>query len=248
MSYGELNARANQLAHYLRVRGVGPDVPVGIMVNRSVELIVGLLGILKAGGAYVPLDPDYPQERLGFMLEDVQLPLLLIKEQWLDVVPSTEALTICLDTDWPEIAGESESNLESQATAENLAYVIYTSGSTGRPKGVMVTHRGLVNYLDWSAFAYRVQEAEGTVVHSPLGFDLTVTSLYCPLLVGQRLVLLREAAGVEELVETLKDGRQWSLVKITPGIWMCWDRWENQVVRCRCRRWWWAVKRCWGGA
>ena len=217
VSYGELNARANQLAHYLRARGVGPDVPVGIMIDRSVELIVGLLGILKAGGAYVPLDPDYPQERLAFMLADVQLPILLIKEQWLERVPATEAAIICLDTDWPEITRENESNLESQATAENLAYVIYTSGSTGRPKGVMVTHRGLVNYLDWSASSYRVQEAAGTVVHSPLGFDLTVTSLYCPLLVGQRLVLQPEAAGVEELVERLKDGRQWSLVKMTPA-------------------------------
>ena len=217
VSYGELNARANQLARYLRARGVGPDVPVGIMIDRSVELIVGLLGILKAGGAYVPLDPDYPQERLAFMLADVQLPILLIKEQWLERVPATEAAIICLDTDWPEITRENESNLESQATAENLAYVIYTSGSTGRPKGVMVTHRGLVNYLDWSASSYRVQEAAGTVVHSPLGFDLTVTSLYCPLLVGQRLVLQPEAAGVEELVERLKDGRQWSLVKMTPA-------------------------------
>ena len=140
LTYRELNARANQLAHHLRALGVGPEVLVGLCLERSLELVVGLLGILKAGGAYVPLDPSYPAERLAFMLEDTQAPVLLTQERLLGQLPPHAGRTLCLDRDWPTIAAQPATNPPCRATADNLAYVIYTSGSTGTPKGVMVTH------------------------------------------------------------------------------------------------------------
>ena len=134
---------------------------VGVMMDRSVEMVVTLLGILKAGGAYVPLDAQYPPEQLRFMLEDAGVSVVITQEGLAERVVNGPQV-ICLGRESAEIARESEENRESRASAENLAYVIYTSGSTGRPKGVMVTHRGLVNYLDWSVSAYRVKEGSGT--------------------------------------------------------------------------------------
>src|SRR5439155_10153737 len=131
LNYRELNKRANQLAHYLRKLGVGPEVLVGICMERSLEMIIGLLGILKAGGAYVPLDPDYPKERLAFMLEDIHAPVLLTQQRLVDSLPEYNARVVCVDRDWKEIAQETEESPENKVTAENLAYVIYTSGSTG---------------------------------------------------------------------------------------------------------------------
>ncbi len=147
LTYAELNARANQLANHLRRMGVGPEVLVGICMERSLEMVVGILGILKAGGAYVPLDPAYPKARLAFMLEDAQMPVLLTQSGWLEGLPEHGAQVVCLDTDWEEIAQESKQNPCSGVTAENLAYVIYTSGSTGQPKGVQIPHRAVVNFF-----------------------------------------------------------------------------------------------------
>src|SRR5262249_5073449 len=137
LTYGELNARANQLAHHLRALGVGPEVVVGLCVERSLELLIGLLGILKAGGAYLPLDPSYPRERLAFMLADVGAPVLVTQAKLADASPPATHV-FCLDRDWNSLAGQSEENPAHLVLAENLAYVIYTSGSTGRPKGVSV--------------------------------------------------------------------------------------------------------------
>jgi len=131
VSYGELNRRANQLAHYLRSMGVGPEVLVGVCVERSVEMLVGLLGILKAGGAYVPLDPEYPQERLALMLEDAAVPVLVAHERLAEELPVQWAQVVCLDSEWEVIADESVENLPHEVSAANLAYVMYTSGSTG---------------------------------------------------------------------------------------------------------------------
>src|SRR5262249_56403374 len=136
LTYAQLNARANQLAHHLRRLGVGPEVLVGICAERSLEMVVGLLGILKAGGAYVPLDPDHPAERLAFMLEDTQAPVLLTQQALRERLPAKPARLVCLDADWPQIDQEPDANLAALANADNLAYVIYTSGSTGKPKGV----------------------------------------------------------------------------------------------------------------
>ncbi|OLT60316.1 hypothetical protein BJP37_16065 [Moorena bouillonii PNG] len=147
LTYWELNQRANQLAHYLGSLGVGADTLVGICVERSLEMLVGLLGILKAGGAYVPLDPTYPQERLAFMLSDAQVSLLVTQEKLVTQLPQHGADVVSLDRDWTVISSQSEENQNpvSDATAENLAYAIYTSGSTGKPKGVLVTHQNLVH-------------------------------------------------------------------------------------------------------
>ncbi|MBD2040608.1 condensation domain-containing protein, partial [Microcoleus sp. FACHB-672] len=144
LTYGQLNARANQLANYLRSLGVGPEVFVGICLERSLEMMVAILGILKAGGAYVPLDPAYPSERLGFILEDAQTPVLLTQTHLIEIFPQHSAQVVCLDTDWETIAQYNEENPVNIADTSNLAYIIYTSGSTGKPKGTMIPHQGLV--------------------------------------------------------------------------------------------------------
>src|SRR5262249_55571381 len=145
ISYGDLNRRANRVAHYLRKLGVGAEVRVGICVERSVEMVVGLLGILKAGGAYVPLDPEYPEERLRDMVEGGQGPGWLTQRRVVERVPESEDRVVSLDGEWEEIEKESEGNPESWTEGANAAYVIYTSGSTGRPKGVINTQGGIRN-------------------------------------------------------------------------------------------------------
>ncbi|OUL26057.1 AMP-binding protein, partial [Nostoc sp. 106C] len=145
LTYRELNTKANQLANYLKKLGVGPEVLVGICLERSLEMVVGLLGILKAGGAYVPLDPAYPQERLSFILDDTQTPLILTVKQLAKNLASNQRQVVCLDSDWEIIAQNSQENPVTKLTLDNLSYVIYTSGSTGQPKGVMITHRGICN-------------------------------------------------------------------------------------------------------
>jgi amino acid adenylation domain-containing protein len=219
VTYRELNRRSNQLAHYLRTLGVGPEVLVGLCVERSPDMVVGILGILKAGGAYVPLDPAYPMERLAFMLEDARVGVLLTERRLVERVavhPLAQKRVVCLDADWEPIAEESERNPESGVSPNNLAYVIYTSGSTGRPKGAMVRHRGLVNYLTWCNLAYPVVDGQGSVVHSPIAFDLTVTSLFAPLLRGRRVALVSEELGMEGLSTALSQEGDLSLIKITP--------------------------------
>lgn len=217
LSYAQLNARANQLAHYLQTLGVGPDVMVAICLERSLEMVVSLWGVLKAGGAYVPLDPAYPGSRIAFILEDTAAQVVITSQQIAATLPAFSAQQVCLDRDWPLIAHESQENPESAVLSEHIVYAIYTSGSTGTPKGIMIPHRGLVNYLSWCTDAYNVKEGHGTLVHSPLGFDLTVTSLLSPLVVGQKAVLVSEAQPIEGLVSALRSGEDYSLVKITPA-------------------------------
>ncbi|HEX6292534.1 MAG TPA: condensation domain-containing protein, partial [Herpetosiphonaceae bacterium] len=204
LRYGELNERANRLAHELQALGVGPDTRVGLCMERSPELVIGILGILKAGGAYVPLDPSYPQERLHFMLADAQMPVLLTQQRLRARLPQDVARIIELDAAWPRIALRPAANPPSAATPDHLAYLIYTSGSTGTPKGAMIPHRGLVNYVSWAAHAYHVAAGRGTPVHSPIGFDLTVTSLLVPLAVGQRVHLLPDAQALDGLSAALQ--------------------------------------------
>ncbi|HEX8921435.1 MAG TPA: amino acid adenylation domain-containing protein [Pyrinomonadaceae bacterium] len=217
LSYTELNARANQLAHYLRELNVGPDVLVGLMMPRTPGLVIALMAVLKAGGAYVPLDPSYPQERLAFVLEDAGVAVVLTEESLRGRLPEEMATVICPDSQRARLEAESTANLRCIADSENLAYVIYTSGSTGWPKGVMISHRGLVNYLSWATKAYAVQQGDGSPVHSPLGFDLTVTSLLAPLMAGQSVLLLDEEQGLDGLVSALRRRGEFSLVKLTPS-------------------------------
>jgi len=168
LTYRELNTRANQVAQYLRRRGVGPEIPVGICMERSVEMVVGMLGILKAGGAYVPLDPAYPQARLRFMLDDVAAPVIITQRRLVEYLPGYSAEVICLDADWEVFAAESAEGVESGATAENLAYVIHTSGSTGKPKGVTVAHRSVVRLVKETDYArFAPDETFYSLPHSP---------------------------------------------------------------------------------
>ncbi|MGE3435688.1 MAG: amino acid adenylation domain-containing protein [Blastocatellales bacterium] len=217
LSYRELNRRANQTAHYLRKLGVGPEVLVGVCLDRSIGMMVGLLGVLKAGGAYVPLDPNYPADRLAFMLKDARAQALLTQKHLMGLLLSQSARLCCLDDEWSEIAQESDENLESLVAAENLAYVIYTSGSTGKPKGSLITHRGLTNYLNWCLSAYPVADGRGSVVHSTIAFDATITALFAPLLAGRAVRLLPERIALDALAETLRQEGDYSLIKITPA-------------------------------
>lgn len=217
ITYQELNGRANRLAHYLRRLDIGPDILVGLFMKRSPAMVAALLGILKAGGAYVPLDPTYPKERLAFMLEDALPAVLLTQSSLLGSLPAHAKRMIWLDPDNPAVAAEPDDNLPCVADEDSLAYVIYTSGSTGRPKGVMVPHRALTNYLTWCTDAYATAAGTGAPVQSSISFDLTVTSLFAPLLAGQAVHLLGEGSSVDELRAAFQKAADFSLVKITPA-------------------------------
>ncbi len=190
VSYGELNARANRLAHRLRALGVGPETLVGLLMERSVEMILGLLAILKAGGAYVPLDPAYPQERLAFMTEDADLKVLLCHGATRESLPGCSARILDLDADAAAIAGESSANPARLGSPDNLAYVIYTSGSTGKPKGVAMSHAGLVNLLAWQRAQFRGEEEHVVLQFAPLSFDVSFQDILSTLYEGSTLVLV----------------------------------------------------------
>jgi amino acid adenylation domain-containing protein len=193
LTYAELNRRANQLAHYLQTLGVGPEVCVGLCLERSPEMIVGLLGILKSGGAYVPLDPEYPEERLAFMMEDSQVPVLLTQQRLVDSLPANGARLVCLDTDWPVIARSNAENPVSGATSENLAYIIYTSGSTGTPKGVLLQHRGLVNFATAYVDILEVGPDSRWLQFSSISFDASLAEIFTALTAGGTLHLAARA-------------------------------------------------------
>jgi amino acid adenylation domain-containing protein len=188
LTYRELNARANQVAHHLKTLGVGPEVLVGICVERSIEMIVGLLGILKAGGAYLPLDAEYPQERLQFMLQDAQVSVLLTQERLINKLPEHQAKLLCVDTDWHLIAKSRQDNPITDTQATNLAYVIYTSGSTGQPKGVEVVHRG-VNRLLFGVNYVHLDATQRFLQMAPISFDASTFEIWGALLHGATCVL-----------------------------------------------------------
>lgn len=215
LTYAELDQQSEQLARRLRQAKVGLESIVAVLMDRSSAMVVALLGAMKSGAAYLPLDPSNPPERLRFMLADSKALVILTKRYFLDVLPEHEALVICVDAEHERIATDEG---VAEIWPDNLAYVIYTSGSTGAPKGVMVTHRGLANYLRWSSEAYESQVGAGAVVHSPIGFDLTVTSLWIPLLSGTRVLLVGEGMGViEELARSLDRDEEFTLLKLTPA-------------------------------
>ncbi|KYF79126.1 hypothetical protein BE11_45185 [Sorangium cellulosum] len=189
LSYRALNERANQVAHALRKRGVGPDGLVAIAAERSVEMVVGLLGILKAGGAYVPIDPEYPADRIAFMLEDAGAPVLLSQWPVASRLPAHRAEVLCLDADRAEIDREPTGNLAVPVSPDNLAYTIYTSGSTGRPKGAGNSHRGLLNRLQWMQERYGLTARDRVLQKTPFSFDVSVWELFWPLMTGAGLVV-----------------------------------------------------------
>jgi amino acid adenylation domain-containing protein/non-ribosomal peptide synthase protein (TIGR01720 family) len=192
LTYRELDRRANQLARALVKRGVGPEVLVGVCLDRSLEMVVALYGVLKAGGAYVPLDPEYPQDRLAFMLDDTKVPVVLTQAHLAGVLPAHGAQVIRLDTEWDAIANEPGSRPERAGiTPDSLAYVIYTSGSTGRPKGAMNAHRGVLNRLFWMQRAYGLTPGDRVLQKTPFSFDVSVWEFFWPLMFGARLVIAR---------------------------------------------------------
>ncbi|MGK7905412.1 MAG: amino acid adenylation domain-containing protein [Hormoscilla sp.] len=188
-TYRELNARANQLAHHLQILGVGPEVLVGICMERSLEMVVGLLGILKAGGAYVPLDPAYPKERLAFMLSDSQVPVLLTQQKLVSELPEHWAKVVCLDADWEAIAWKPEGNPVSDVEPTNLAYTLYTSGSTGKPKGVAIQHQSTVALCHWARGVFTTEQLAGVLASTSICFDLSVFELFVPLSWGGKTIL-----------------------------------------------------------
>jgi amino acid adenylation domain-containing protein len=191
LSYRELNEKSNQLAHYLRKAGVGPDVLVGICAERSAEMVVGLLGIMKAGGAYVPLDPEYPKDRLATMIEDAKPPVILTQERLLSCLPDSGCPVFCLDRDCGKLEGESRSNPGVKLAGHNLAYAIYTSGSTGKPKGVANVHAGIVNRLLWMQDEYGLNSTDRVLQKTPYSFDVSVWEFFWPLMTGACLVMAR---------------------------------------------------------
>ena len=192
LTYQQLNHRANQLAHYLQNLGVKPEVLVGICLERSPLMLVALLAILKAGGAYVPLDPDYPAERLAFMLQDTQAPVLLTQQQLVESLPACGTYLVSLDTGWEAIAGKSEENPEHEVTLDNLVYTIYTSGSTGKPKGITMSHRCLSNLILWQLQNSTVPNGAKTLQFTSLSFDVSCQEIFSTWCSGGTLVLLSE--------------------------------------------------------
>jgi amino acid adenylation domain-containing protein len=191
LTYRELHRRANQLAHFLIGLGVGPETIVGSCVERSLDMVVGLLGILKAGGAYVPLDPGYPKDRLAFMAGDSGAPVLLTQARHREAFAGYPGRVVCLDEAWEEIARGPEHAPACRTEGDGLAYVIYTSGSTGRPKGAMNTHRAIANRLLWMQEAYGLTPDDRVLQKTPLSFDVSVWEVFWPLITGARLVVAR---------------------------------------------------------
>lgn len=217
LTYRELNSRANQLAHYLQSLGVEPEVLVGICVERSLEMVIGLLGILKAGGAYVPLDPGYPKERLTFMLEDSLTPVLLTTQQLVESLPEHAARVVCLDQDWEIITQHSEENPLNRVAPDNLAYVMYTSGSTGRPKGVCVVHRGVVRLVNGTNYA-SFSADEVFLQLSPISFDASTFEIWGSLLNGAQLVVMPpQTPSLQELGQALQQ-YQVTTLWLTAGL------------------------------
>ncbi|UUN91055.1 non-ribosomal peptide synthase/polyketide synthase [Pseudomonas extremorientalis] len=205
LTYAQLDTRANQLAHALREQGVGPDTLVGICVERSIEMVVGLLAILKAGGAYVPLDPEYPRERLAYMIDDSGIQLLLSQRDLLPLLPTEGIQVIALDqpASWLDVYSRQSPSVDLQAL--NLAYVIYTSGSTGKPKGAGNSHRALVNRLCWMQQAYGLDASDAVLQKTPFSFDVSVWEFFWPLMTGARLVVAAPGEHREpaRLIETI---------------------------------------------
>jgi amino acid adenylation domain-containing protein len=198
LTYRELDAKANQLAHYLQKLGVGPEVLVGICVERSLLMLIGLLGILKAGGAYVPLDPKYPKERLAFMLSDAQVSVLLTQQTLVETLPQHSAQVVYLDAD-KFAAGEGVENATSNAKSTNLAYVLYTSGSTGKPKGVAIEHRSTVALLSWATAVFSREQLAGVLASTSFCFDISVFELFVPLCCGGKVILAENALHLSSL-------------------------------------------------
>ena len=238
LTYRELDRRANQLANHLRKSGVANGTLVALCVERSVEMVVGMLGVLKAGGAYVPLDPDYPAERLAFMLADAAAPVLLTQERLCGRLPAHAARVICLDFDWPAVAAESDLAPAEGATPDGLAYVIYTSGSTGRPKGALLTHRNVANCMRWVAETYEFGPGERIFQKTPFAFDLSVPEFYAPLMAGAAIVMARPGGhGDSDYLANFIADQKITFTHFVPSMLALFLEENNLPQRCQTLRW-----------
>ena len=219
LSYGELDRRSNALARRLGELGVQRESLVAIYMERSIELVVGLLAVLKAGGAYVPVDPDYPSDRVRFMIEDAEAPVLLTQQKLVDGLPTVHASVLCVDSEWDQLSTLDSSPLELRTNADCLAYVIYTSGSTGKPKGAMNAHRGICNRLLWMRDQYDVDSRDSVLQKTPISFDVSVWELFLPLICGARLVLAKPGGHREPryLVQLIQDSDV-TLIHFVPSM------------------------------
>ncbi|TKI00830.1 amino acid adenylation domain-containing protein, partial [Bacillus wiedmannii] len=190
ITYKELEKRANQLAHYLQKHGVGPESLVGVYMERSLQMMIALLGILKSGAAYVPLDPTYPESRLRYILEDAGIEVLVTEENSESLFVSENIETICMNKDYTAIEKEKSTPCISGVTGESLAYVMYTSGSTGNPKGVMIEHHSVINYLEWMQHKYPLSEKDVVLQKTPFSFDVSVWELFWGIHVGASVSFL----------------------------------------------------------
>ena len=220
LTYQELNAQSNQLAHHLRQLGVGPEVLVGLCIERSLEMLVALWGILKAGGAYVPLDPSYPPERLAFMLQDTQALVLVTQQHLTTHLPIEATKVVCLDAEAVVLAKQSKTNPVLLTTSDNLAYVIYTSGSTGQPKGVQILHRAVVNFLLSMSQRPGLTAEDTLLAVTTLSFDIAALELFLPLIVGAHLVVAgREVTLNGSALAEVLDRMHVTVMQATPVTW-----------------------------
>ena len=217
LTYAELNAQANQLAHHLLSLGLQNDQRIGICLTRSWQMIVPMLACLKAGGAYVPLDPNYPKNRLTYILEDAKIELLITEQSIFESLSFPAEKSCCIDRDFKAIRLRARTNPNIHNGPHNLAYVIYTSGSTGQPKGAMITHEGFINYLSWAKDAYRAEQADGSPVLGSFSFDATITSIFVPFMAGNKIVLLPNGDELQALNSLNRSPYQFSFIKITPA-------------------------------
>jgi amino acid adenylation domain-containing protein len=220
LTYAELNRRANQLARYLQRDGVEPEMLIGLYLERSLDMMVALLGTLKAGAAYVPLDPAYPKDRIAFIVKDARVRLLLTQQHLVESLPKQEATIVCLDNHWNVIAGENTENLPAVAKPENLAYVLYTSGSTGRPKGVQIQHQSVVNFLCSMQREPGLKESDVLLAVTTLSFDIAGLELYLPLTVGARVIVAsREEAQDGHGLMAKIENEGVTVMQATPATW-----------------------------
>ena len=199
LTYRQLNSRANQLAHHLHGQGVGPEDLVGVCMERSAEMVIALLAILKAGGAYLPLDPSHPAERLGFIMDDARVRVIVTQQRLVERLPPSSALTVRVDADRAAIVAAKDDNPESGVDGRNLAYVLFTSGSTGRPKGVGIEHRSTVSFVDWVRSTFSKEELAGVLAATSIGFDISVVELFGPLSCGGCMILAENALALPGL-------------------------------------------------
>ncbi|HMS34192.1 MAG TPA: amino acid adenylation domain-containing protein [Ignavibacteria bacterium] len=205
LTYGELNRRSNQLAAYLSKLGVSTGDLCGLCVERSLEMVTGILGILKAGAAYIPIDPEYPQSRVEFMIKDSKAKVLITQKSLAIDLPKGISKIVYIDDDWKDISKEDDKNSESNATLNNTAYVIYTSGSTGQPKGVMISHASIVNHMLWMKDVFKFDSSDSVFQKTPFSFDASVWEFYMPLIIGGRLIMAKPQGHMDTpyLVETI---------------------------------------------